>query len=114
MSTATLPQTPLQNGCPSWCIEHYVGEGGTHNHAGSADRSVIGAGTNTSLLLEIGVWPELRRAVNGRATAVGIIQIGAIDSGTGRQPEDIELTGQQLRDLAAHLLAVAAEVDTAR
>lgn len=110
---AATPPANLTDVCPPWCIEHYVGECGTHNHAGPADRSVIGESAQTGEILELGVWPELRRAVDGRIVVVGIVQIAPIASSTRHRPEDVELTACQLRDLAAHLAAVADQLHQA-
>lgn len=97
--------TNTQTPCPPWCVEHYTADDGTSNHAGPADRAVCGQSATTGDCLTVAVWPELRVTVAGEAYAVGVVE--------KIKRDDVELSSCQLRELAAHLLAVAEQVDAA-
>lgn len=91
-------RTPI---CPEWCVEHYEAEGGTQNHSGPINRGVVGESATDGTPMEMHVWPELRVTPDGHAYPVGIL------GETHREPDDFEMTPEQLRRLAAHCIAVA-------
>ena len=89
-------------GCPEWCVEHY--DGGERmqqrNHA-SFPQSVNVANTYTGEPVEMGIWLERRDCgETGSSETVGILEVGKI-------VEDIELTPDQMRRLAAKLRNLA-------
>ncbi|MET7705438.1 hypothetical protein [Micromonospora sp. NPDC005413] len=87
--------------CPPWCVEHYTGEDGTQNHSGPMTRGVVGESASNGAPMEMHVWPELRVGPDGHIRPVGLI------GETHREPDDFELTSEQLRRMAAHCIAVA-------
>lgn len=87
--------------CPEWCVEHYVSGSGARNHS-SSPRAITGGGAATGATLLVSTWLERRDYPDGTTESVGIVE---------RLPEDIELTADQMRDFAGHMLAVADEVE---
>lgn len=100
MSTATFTDARTDV-CPPWCVEHYTGEDGTQNHSGPITRGVVGESAVSGEPMQVNVWPELRITPDGHVCPVGIL------GETHREPDDFEMTAEQLRRLAAHCIAVA-------
>jgi hypothetical protein len=108
MDKLTLPRADI---CPDWCDEHYTGQCGTRNYVGPADRTIFGQTTNGAPL-SMTVWPEVRISPTGHVSAVAILDV-AVDSDRGYrcQQAEIEMNRDTVRDLVAHLLDVAAQLD---
>lgn len=87
--------------CPSWCREHYTVDS-TRNHA-SAPRTVCGFDADTAEPSTVAVWVELRHDKHGDAHIVGVLE--------KQCRNDVELSSYQMRELAAHILAVAELVE---
>lgn len=109
--TANEPANMAAN-CPPWCDEHYTGLNGTRNHSGPADRYVLGESAGSGEPLSLAVWPEVRVTADGQVHAVGVVETASESAGARGEVADIELTGDQLRAMAAHLLAVASQLDS--
>ncbi|MEU3112661.1 hypothetical protein ABZ652_01105 [Micromonospora chalcea] len=97
--------------CPDWCDEHYTGTNGVRNHIAPADRYVLGESAGNGDPLSLAVWPELRIAANGDRFPVAVVETAAETFGARGDLAGIELTADQLRAMAQHLLAVAAQLD---
>ncbi|MCG5462167.1 hypothetical protein MED01_007045 [Micromonospora sp. MED01] len=107
MDKLILPRPDI---CPDWCDEHYTGQCGTRNHVGEANRYVLGQ-AQSGAPLSVAVWPEVRISASGHVSAVGILDIASEVHDARGQMAEVELTRDHLRDLAAHLLDVAAQLD---
>ena len=113
--TAPVLPTPALNTtatatCPPWCDQHYTALDGTRNHSGPAELYVLGESPKNGEPLSIAVWPELRVTPAGDVYPVGVVESAAETAGARSQVVDVELGPDQLRRLAAHLLAVAAQL----
>ncbi|MEU1642033.1 hypothetical protein [Micromonospora zamorensis] len=109
MPEIILPRPDI---CPDWCDEHFTGKCGTRNHAGEANRFVLGQ-AQSGAPLSVGVWPEVRVSASGHVSAVGILDVASEVYDARGQMAEVELTRDHLRDLAAHLLDVASQLDSA-
>lgn len=99
--------------CPPWCDEHYTALDGTRSHTGDASRYVLGESPKAGgEPLSVAVWPEIRTGRDGQRHAVGVVETAAETAGARGEVAEIELTRDQLRALAAHLLDVASQLDS--
>lgn len=103
----TLSTTLSTTGCPPACAEHYCAGAGNRwrNHSTIPRYVTADSATKDYETVSLGVWLELREHLDGAelADVVGVVE--------KEGPGQAEMSAAQLREFAAHLLAVANQVD---
>jgi hypothetical protein len=86
--------------CPPGCVDHYSVED-TANHE-TMPRTVTGADVYTGEPREVSVWLEQRDTADVWELVGVLEQVGR---------NDVEFSSYQMRELAAHIVAVADQLD---
>lgn len=104
----TRGEVPAETDCPPWCTEHYRGgERLQQKNCSSFPDSVLAVEACTGTPRELGFWAERRLdRETGETEQFGIIEMRST-------LEDLELTPEQLRELARKLGDLADMVEQA-